>query len=210
MNVDSILTTKPLQYIAFLLMFIFAQATSMWGQYFTLKYPNMTMIQAFLAAIPFAWIDWGFMSVAVYLGDRYKLVTPTQDTLLLIIVQFVSILVINSLWLKQSVSKSDIACFFIILAGFYISFSNALSKLLGYPVPKKDDSKKSDDKKSDDKKVRFADGVDCGHNASGQYHCLTGDHASDAKNPSLCGEKGHHRNSKIYHCFDFPDLNKSN
>ena len=183
MNVDSILTTKPLQYIAFLSMFICAQAASMWGQYFTLKYPNMTMIQAFLAAIPFAWVDWGFMSVAVYLGDKYKLVTPTQDTLLLIIVQFVSILVINSLWLKQSISKSDIACFFIILGAFYISFSNALSKMLGLPVPKKDgdskDKKDDDNKKSDKKKVRFE-----GHD----------------NNKDICDEKGHHRNSKIYHC----------
>lgn len=154
MNIDSILTTKPAQYFAFLLMFICAQGTSMWGQYFTLKYPNMTMIQAFLAAIPFAWIDWGFMSVAVHLGDKYKLVTPTQDTLLLIIVQFVSILVINSLWLKQSINKSDIACFFIILAAFYISFTNALSKMLGWPVPKKesDDSKTEDSSKAEDTK----------------------------------------------------------
>ena len=183
MNVDSILTTKPLQYIAFLSMFICAQASSMWGQYFTLKYPNMTMIQSFLAAIPFAWVDWGFMSVAVYLGDKYKLVTPTQDTLLLIIVQFVSILVINSLWLKQSISRSDIACFFIILGAFYISFSNALSKMLGLPVPKKDgdskDKKDDDNKKSDEKKVRFE-----GHD----------------NNKDICDEKGHHRNSKIYHC----------
>ena len=28
-----------------------------------------------MAAIPFAWVDWAFMSVAVY-GDKYKLVTP--------------------------------------------------------------------------------------------------------------------------------------
>ena len=205
MNLDSILSSKPAQYIAFLLMFILAQASSMWGQYFTLKYPNMGMIQAFLAAIPFAWLDWAFMSVAVFLGDKYKLVTPTQDTLLLIIVQFVSILVINSLWLKQSVSRSDIACFFIILLGFYVSFTNALSKLLGRPVPKKKDDesdKKDDDKKNDDKKVTFADGVDCGHNASGQYHCLSEEHATDAKNPSLCGQKSH-RHAKAYHCLDF-------
>ena len=198
MNLDSMLSTKPAQYIAFLLMFVLAQGTSMWGQYFTLKYPNMTMVQAFMAAIPFAWVDWAFMSVAVYLGDKYKLVTPTQDTLLLIIVQFVSILVINSLWLQQAISKSDIACFFIILAGFYISFSNALSKMLGWPVPKKD----GDDKKDDDKKkVTFADGIDCGHNSKGEYHCLNADHPTDAKNPSLCGEDGHRHHKR--HCFDF-------
>ena len=90
-------------------MFICAQAASM-GTIFYAKIPNMTMIQAFLAAIPLH--GWGFMSRCI-LSDKYKLVTPTQDTLLLIMVQFVSILVINSLWLKQSISRSDIACFFI-------------------------------------------------------------------------------------------------
>lgn len=135
------------KYIAFLLMFILAQGSSMWGQYFTLKYPNMGMVEAFLRAIPFAWLDWAFMSVAVYLGDRYKLVTPTQDTFLLIIIQFVSIVVINTFWLKQALSKSDIACFFIILAGFYISFNRTVSKALGIKI----DDKKSDDKKNDDK-----------------------------------------------------------
>lgn len=136
------------KYLAFLSMFILAQASSMWGQYFTLKYPNMGMIEAFMRAIPFAWLDWAFMSVAVYLGDQYKLVTPTQDTLLLIIVQFCSILVINQFWLKQAISKSDIACFFIILLGFYISFSNSISKMLGLKVPKKEEEEKKDDKKN--------------------------------------------------------------
>lgn len=131
------------KYIAFLLMFILAQGSSMWGQYFTLKYPNMGMVEAFLRAIPFAWLDWGFMSVAVYLGDRYKLVTPTQDTFLLIIIQFISILTINTFWLKQALSKSDIACFFIILAGFYVSFNRTLSKALGVKI----DTKKNDDDK---------------------------------------------------------------
>lgn len=135
------------KYLAFLSMFILAQASSMWGQFFTLKYPNMGMVEAFLRAIPFAWLDWAFMSVAVFLGDRYKLVTPTQDTLLLIIIQFCSILVINAFWLKQPISKSDIACFFIILLGFYVSFTHAVSKALGVKVPKKKDSK---DKKDDD------------------------------------------------------------
>ena len=137
---------KAAHYGAFLLMFIFAQASSMWGQYFTLKFPNMGMVEAFLRAIPFAWLDWFFMSLAVFIGDRYKLVTPTKDTFLLIIIQFISILVINALWLKQSLTKSDIACFFIILLGFYISFTQAVSKIMGIPL-RKDDEKKDEDVK---------------------------------------------------------------
>jgi hypothetical protein len=137
---------KAAHYGAFLLMFILAQASSMWGQFFTLKFPNMGMVEAFLRAIPFAWLDWFFMSIAVFIGDRYKLVTPTQDTFLLIIIQFISILIINAFWLKQSLTKSDIACFFIILLGFYISFTQAVSKIMGLPL-RKDDEKKDEDVK---------------------------------------------------------------
>ena len=113
----------------------------------------MGMVEAFLRAIPFAWIDWAFMSVAVYIGDRYKLVTPTQDTFLLIIIQFISIIAINYFWLKQALTKSDIACFFIILLGFYISFSRVASKAVGIKVDdKKKDNEKDDNEKEDKKK----------------------------------------------------------
>jgi NADH:ubiquinone oxidoreductase subunit 2 (subunit N) len=37
----------------------------MWGQFVTLKFPNMGMFAAYKMAIPFAWLDWLFMSVAV-------------------------------------------------------------------------------------------------------------------------------------------------
>ena len=142
--------STPVKYIAFLLMFVLAQGSSMWGQYFTLKFPKMSMIEAFLRAIPFAWLDWAFMSIAVYLGDRYALVTPTQDTFLLVIVQFISIVVINTYWLKQELSISDIECFFIILAGFYISFNNTVSKALGIKIEKKKKKDDNEDKKKNE------------------------------------------------------------
>ena len=127
--------SKIVHYVVFLLLFLIATSISTWGMYFTLKFPNMTTVEAFKKAIPFAWVDWLFQSAAVYVGDRYKLVTPTQDTLLLIIVQFTVVLIMNNFYLKQKVTRSDIACFFIILLGFYISFSHAVSKMLGKPVP---------------------------------------------------------------------------
>ncbi len=148
---------KLIYYVQFLAAFFVAQAVSMWGQYFTLKYPKMTDVEAFMRAIPFAWLDWFFMTIAVGIGNKHKLVTPTQDTFLLIIVQFVTILAINAFWLKQPLHRSDIVTFFIILLGFYISFNNAVSKLLGRPIPKKEgdnkDSDQKDDKKETDKKT---------------------------------------------------------
>ena len=125
----------PLNYLLWLLAFICAQASSMWGQFVTLKFPNMGMFAAYKMAIPFAWLDWLFMSAAVNIGDKYKLVTPTQDTFTLITLQFTAILIINHFYLHQPLFRSDIIAFFIILFGFAVSFNNMLSKALGRPVP---------------------------------------------------------------------------
>jgi len=107
----------------------------MWGQFVTLKFPNMGMFAAYKMAIPFAWLDWLFMSMAINIGDKYKLVTPTQDTFTLIMLQFTSILIINHFYLHQPLFRSDIIAFFVILFGFAVSFNNMLSKALNRPVP---------------------------------------------------------------------------
>lgn len=125
----------PLNYLLWLLAFICAQASSMWGQFFTLKLPNISMFAAYKMAIPFAWLDWLFMSMAVNIGDKYKLVTPTQDTFTLITLQFTAILLINHFYLHQPLFRSDIVAFFLILFGFAVSFNNMLSKALNRPVP---------------------------------------------------------------------------
>ena len=125
----------PMNYFLWFVSFACSQATSMWGQFVTLKYPNMGMFAAFKMAIPFAWLDWVFMSMAVSIGDKYKLVTPTQDTFTLIIMQFAAILIINRFYLHQPLFRSDIIAFFIILFGFAVSFNNMLSKALNRPVP---------------------------------------------------------------------------
>lgn len=124
------------QYILFLALFITAQSLSMWGQFVTLPYKNLSMWEAYKMAIPFAWMDWFVMTFAINIGDKYDLVTPTQDTFLLIIVQFSLILVINRFYLKQTIYRSDIVAFFIILLGFYISFSKIVSSTFHIPLPK--------------------------------------------------------------------------
>jgi uncharacterized protein (DUF486 family) len=124
-------------YTQFLASFIIAQSFSIWGQFYTLKYPNISMVKAFFLAIPFAWLDWFFMTIAVGLGHKYKLVSETQDTFILIITQFTVVLIMNHYFLKQPLSRSDIIAFFMILIAFAISFYNVLSKVLGIPVPKK-------------------------------------------------------------------------
>lgn len=147
------LNNKVVQYILFLFLFITAQSFSMWGQYVTLPFKNLSTWEAYKMAIPFAWLDWFVMTYAVQVGDKYNLVTPTQDTFLLIIIQFALILLINHFYLKQKIFRSDIVAFFIIIAGFYVSFSNIVSHLLGIPVPKKDKQEKH--KITHDKKLKY-------------------------------------------------------
>ena len=100
----------------------------MWGQFFTLPYKNLTMWEAYKMAIPFAWLDWLVMTFVINIGNKYELVTPTQDTFLLIIIQFILILIINKVYLKQKITTSDIIAFFIILFGFIVSFLHLVSK----------------------------------------------------------------------------------
>lgn len=131
-------------YIQFLTSFIIGQSFSMWGQFYNLKYPNISIFKAFLMAIPFAWFDWFFMTIAISLGHKYKLVSETQDTFLLIITQFILVLLINHFFLKQPLSRSDIIAFFIILLAFYISFTNLVSKIMGIPIPIKEKEKEKE------------------------------------------------------------------
>jgi hypothetical protein len=122
-------------YILFLCLFVVAQSCSMWGQFVTLPYKNLTMWEAYKMSIPFAWLDWIFMTFTISIGHTYNLVTPTQDTFLLIIIQFCLILLINQYYLKQTVTRSDIIAFFIILFGFFVSFLHLVSVLFGLPLP---------------------------------------------------------------------------
>jgi hypothetical protein len=131
----SLISEKLPYYLLFLCLFIIAQSLSMWGQFVTLPYKNLSMWEAYKMSIPFAWLDWVLMTFTVMVGNKYDLVTPTQDTFLLIIIQFCLILLINQFYLKQKVTRSDIVAFFIILLGFFVSFLHLVSKIFNIPVP---------------------------------------------------------------------------
>lgn len=128
---------KTFYYFLYFITFIIGQGFSMWGQYFTLKFPKMTMVEAFKAAIPFAWADWFFITIAVIIANTQKLFTETQTIFILIITQFVLVLLINRFYLNQPISHSDFICFAIIMLAFYISYQNTVSNVLNIPIPEK-------------------------------------------------------------------------
>jgi len=129
--------TKIYDYILYFGSFITSQALSMWGQFFTLKFKNLTTWEALKMALPFAWVDWIFLTFAIDIGHTKKLVTPTQDTFLLIISQFTLVNIINYFYLKQKVYFSDFIAFFLIILAYSITFFNLVSKALNIPVLKK-------------------------------------------------------------------------
>jgi hypothetical protein len=120
MNINNI--NHYINHIKFFLTFFVGQAFNIWGQFFTLKYNNISMFESYIRAIPFAWVSWFFMTIAIGLGDTYKVVTPFQDTMILIIMQFVLSIMVNKFWLNKKMSRSDILAFVIIVFGLYISF----------------------------------------------------------------------------------------
>ena len=132
LNIDKF--PRFIHYIIYMTLFILGQSAAMWGLFYTLPFKNLSMWQAYKMAIPFAWIDWVFMTLAINVGDKYDLVSPTQDIFVLIIVQFTLLLIINQYYLKQDIFRSDIIAFFIIMIGFCVSFFHIVSKMLGRPV----------------------------------------------------------------------------
>jgi hypothetical protein len=142
-------------YALFLFLFIVAQSLSMWGQFVTLPYKSLSMWEAYKMAIPFAWLDWVVMTFTVMVGHEYDLVTPTQDTFLLIIIQFCLILLINQYYLKKEVYRSDIIAFFIILVGFFVSFLHLVSKAFGIPIPEHPGHSNPDEASATIKSMRY-------------------------------------------------------
>mgnify|MGYP003339508153 CR=1 FL=1 len=124
-------SSKIVLYIKFLTAFVLAECMFMWGAFYTLKYPNLSMVRAFLMAIPFAWMDWFFMTYAINLSNTNKLVTEVQDIFILTITQFAAVMVLNHFFLKQALSRSDIIAFFMILGAILVSYNKLISRALG-------------------------------------------------------------------------------
>ena len=122
-------------YAKFLALWLTATTVSITGMYAHLKFPKATLIKLLAIALPFCWVDWYFMTWAIELQHTYRLFTPTQDTMLLIATQFTLLLILNHVYLKQKVTRSDLIALPIILLGMYVSGANIVSKLLGWKIP---------------------------------------------------------------------------
>ena len=143
-------TTKD--YLKFLGLFLLASAISITGMYFHLKYPKMGLMKVLAIAMVFCVVNWYFMAWAISIQTKYELLTPTQDTMLLIIVQWVFLLLLNHFFLDKKTTRSDMIAFPILLFAFAISGLHLVSKVLGRPV-NKNTAKGKENKKTKRKAV---------------------------------------------------------
>jgi hypothetical protein len=156
--------SKLKYYVLFLFLFFVAQSLSLWGQFVTIPFSNISVWEAYKMAIPFAWLNWIAMTNAISIAHFHNLFTPTETTLLIILTHLVLVLLINKFYLKMDIYISDIVAFFIILFGFFTSYLNFVSKAFNIPIPEiykeiqehpellDDISKNTDDKKNDTNK----------------------------------------------------------
>jgi drug/metabolite transporter (DMT)-like permease len=138
-------------YILFLFLFTITNAISVWGQFVTLPYKNLTLWESYKMALPFTWINWIIITFAINISTQYNLVSPTQTTILLIVLQFIFTLLVNTFYLKQKIYRSDIIAFFVILFGLLVNFFKLTSKFLHIPIPKEE--KEEDKDKTDNLEV---------------------------------------------------------
>ena len=127
--------SKIIYYVLYLASFITSQMFSMWGQYITLPLTELSHWEAYKMAIPYAWTGWIFMTIAININSTYKLTTPIQVILLLMIVQSLIMVIINKYYFNKALFNSDILGFIVMLVGFYVSLYHVVSHLFKLHIP---------------------------------------------------------------------------
>lgn len=129
-------------YLLYFILFISAQAFSIFGQFIFIPYGNLSLWESYKMAIPFGWIAWAFMVLSVYISDKYNLTTNGENIFLIIISQYIIFSLINKYYLKETETTSDNIGFLFIFIGFCISYFNIISSIIN--DPNKDDKNPND------------------------------------------------------------------
>ena len=124
-----------------------AAVISTWGTFVTLPYEHLGQWDAIKMALPFAWVDWVFLTLAIYIGSLHKLATPLQMKFGITMLKFFLIMLFTKYYLHSEISRSDVVGFVIVFIAYGLNVTGTVSKYLGIPVEKHDD-KKSEEKPS--------------------------------------------------------------
>jgi hypothetical protein len=124
---------------------IIAAIISTWGTFVTLPYEHLGQWEAIKMALPFAWVDWIFLTLAIYIGNLHSLATPLQMKFGITMVKFFLIMLFTKYYLHSKISRSDVVGFVIVFIAYGLNVTGTVSKYLGIPVVKNE--KKTEEKK---------------------------------------------------------------
>jgi len=120
---------------------IIAAIISTWGTFVTLPYEHLGQWDAIKMALPFAWVDWIFLTLAIYIGNLHSLATPLQMKFGITMLKFFLIMLFTKYYLHSEISRSDVVGFVIVFIAYGLNVTGTISKYLGIPVEKHDDKK---------------------------------------------------------------------
>jgi len=116
-----------------------AAVISTWGTFVTLPYEHLGQWDAIKMALPFAWVDWVFLTLAIYIGSLHSLATPLQMKFGITMLKFFLIMLFTKYYLHSEISRSDVVGFVIVFIAYGLNVTGSVSKYLGIPVEKHDE-----------------------------------------------------------------------
>jgi len=129
-------------------LMIIASVISTWGTFVSLPYEHLGQWDAIKMALPFAWVDWIFLTLAINIGNQHDLATPLQMKFGITMLKFFLIMIFTKYYLHADVSRSDVVGFIIVFLAFLLNEFHGMSYLLGRGVDKDKDIKKEEDDKT--------------------------------------------------------------
>ena len=117
-------------------LMIIAAIISTWGTFVTLPFEHLGQWEAIKMALPFAWVDWVFLTLAIYIGNLHSLATPLQMKFGITMLKFFLIMLFTKYYLHSEISRSDVVGFVIVFIAYGLNVTGTVSKYLGIPVAK--------------------------------------------------------------------------
>ena len=112
-------------------LMIIASIISTWGTFVSLPYEHLGQWEAIKMALPFAWVDWIFLTIAISIGTKHNLATPLQMKFGITMLKFFLIMVFTKYYLHSDISRSDVVGFVIVFLAYLLNIFEGVSKFMG-------------------------------------------------------------------------------
>ena len=120
------LINEPL--ILYIFFMTIASIISTYGTFVTLPYEHIPQWEAIKMALPYAWVDWIFLTIAISIAKEHELVTPLQMKFSITIFKFFLVLLFTKYYLNKEIVRSDVIGFIIVLLAYFTNIFHLISK----------------------------------------------------------------------------------